>query len=414
MFDALESDQEFPAWPQSQNLPGPLSDRERDLLPFLNFVLLMQTEPNPIRWTFADLASTYRFWALLGALVFVAFGVTAFWHALQVLPQFNGLRLGASSQILSSLIMGNVAGIALGLLLVRGGGAMGMIAAVTTCAVVYGVVAWYATDIAWWQIRTAVFTGHAVMMSLAFVVPALIAGTTTDRLAFASALGVVTAFQVLNDSTSSFFSVLMLEKLARDYGVFLGAAALIVALILLLATRGILFDEFPPVRHKPLSPVVREGSTVAVLAALPWFSLGGVTWLSAAVSIPLNSILNWSIVAGMVTLAGLIASAYWIYRIHGEVASIYPTQKLFTPWGALLMYILVPMATPILLLTLGGILREASIERGVSMRRSGEWFNGWCVLFPPVAMGMAQEMLNELGATRDVLVVPTKAAGAQA
>lgn len=343
------------------------------------------------------MASTYRFWALLGAMMTVAVGVTAFRQALQWSPAFGEVLRASGSQLATSMIMGNIAGIAVGLLLVRGNNMAGLIATVTTGVVVHGAAAWLSTDMAWWQICTTVFAGQAVTMSLAFAVPVLIAGGMANRLAYASALGVVMAFQVLNSPMSFFLSGLMVDLVGRDSGLVFGAMTLVVALILLLPVRGPLFDMSPPSRFGSLEPVVREGMTVAVLAALPWLALGAVMWLSATVPMPLNSVLNWSIAAAATTVVGLIASAHWIYRVNGEVASAYPTQKLFTPRAALLMYLLVPMATPILLLTLGGILREASRQRDGSAFRSVEWYNGWCVLFPPVAMGVAQEMLNDLG-----------------
>lgn len=39
---------------------------------------------------------------------------------------------------------------------------------------------------------------------------------------------------------------------------------------------------------------------------------------------------------------------------------------------------------------------EALEQRPSSRRRSTGWFNAWCIVFPPVAMGMAQDQMNEL------------------
>ncbi|RQR48549.1 hypothetical protein DIE07_29145 [Burkholderia sp. Bp9002] len=54
-----------------------------------------------------------------------------------------------------------------------------------------------------------------------------------------------------------------------------------------------------------------------------------------------------------------------------------------------------------LLLSLGGVLRDANAQL-VKRPRSTAWFNAWCVVFsPPIAMAMAQETLNELAGHRE-------------
>lgn len=175
-----------------------------------------------------------------------------------------------------------------------------------------------------------------------------------------------------------------------------GIAAMGVALLLLASVRGRSFDEAPLERHRPLNPVLREGATVTVVAALPWVALGAMTLLGAVVPEYLNVIYYWSTAVTVVFVCGLVASSHWVYRIHGEVAYFHRSSNLFTPRAALLLFLLVPWGIPILLLTLGGVLREAREQRPSSRRRSTGWFNAWCIVFPPVAMGMVQDQMNEL------------------
>lgn len=356
----------------------------------------MQAEPASARWTFADLASTWRFWSLICVLVAAAYGVLVFKSA------WPHLNYGDGKYLLRELIPyvwygGNGFGILLGLVLVQAKSTKGLAAIAAVCMVSY-VIAWLALP----EMNVGLalylaFLGQLVRWTIAFTIAVNLAGAVSDRFAFAGAFAVLTAFQVMNDwGTSMAASYTFSTVVNRDYWALFGAAAMAIASLLLISTRGRLFDDAPAPRHRPLNPKFREGVTVLIVSALPWAALGGVTWRIGAVPMSLEAIVSWLIAVTAAFVISLAATAYWVYRIHGEVAYIYQSPKLFTPRAALMFFLLVPLATPILMFTLGVVLCEARAQRPSSSRRSMGWFHVWCVVFPPVAMGMVQDQMNKL------------------
>lgn len=357
----------------------------------------MQSEPVAMRWTFADLASTYRFWALIGAFIAAAFGVAMFIYTLPSLPSFKDAAFISQDYFFPIWFSGNAFGLLLGMLLVRTKTTKCLAALVAVCVVCH-VAAWLALpSLGAGAGMALLFFGQVVRSALAFSIAVYLAGMMTDRFAFAAAFALLTVFERFNDSGITHAALRIVSTIGNDgTAMLVGIAALTLALLFLASARCRLFDEAPAIRHRPRKPQTRVGATVSVLTALPWLAIGAVTWLGVLAPIPLNPFLYWSTPLSVALVIGLVASAYWIYCIHGEVAYIYQSSKLFTSRAALVFFLLVPLATPILLLTLGVVLREARAQRPSSNRRSMGWFNAWCVLFPPVAMGMVQEQMNEL------------------
>lgn len=345
--------------------------------------------PSRASWTFADLASTYRFWALIVATVAVTFGAQAIEVVLIWLPHRNELSPDGHAMYVSSQVTGNSVGVLLGLLLAYAKSVRGLLAIIAACVLVFAAMA-FAGDAAGWEIiYLTTFISRAVATAVWFSVLAYVSGGAADRLAFAGGVAVATVSFSLATSFGGAVSGMLMTQFSSMGCIIAGLAALALALLLLALVRGTLFETAPVPRHHPLRPTGRVGATVAMVTAVPWLAAAGLALLGGF------GIGSFALVGAAAIVVGMVATAYWLYRVHGESASLYPTQKLFTPRGALLMYLLVPMALPILLLCLGGVLREARAQRG-EQPRSAAWFNAWCVVFPPIAMAMAQEALNEL------------------
>ncbi len=345
--------------------------------------------PSRASWTFADLASTYRFWALMVATMAVTFGALAINLALQWLPDLRELAKHGHTLYTSTQIIAGVAGVALGLLLAHSRTVAGLMTAIAVSAVIFGALAAYGEDAGLGLICLASFVSRAVAAASPFAVFVYLSGGSADRLAFAGALAVATTAFALANSLGGAISAMLMHHFSSTGCFLAGLTAMALALLLLAPVRGALFETAPVPRHRPLRPTGRVGATVAMVTALPWLAAAGLALLGGF------GIGSFALVGAAAIVVGMVATAYWLYRVHGESASLYPTQKLFTPRGALLMYLLVPMALPILLLCLGGVLREARAQRGEPLR-SAAWFNAWCIVFPPIAMAMAQETLNEL------------------
>ncbi|RUE82323.1 hypothetical protein [Pseudomonas aeruginosa] len=348
--------------------------------------------PARASWTFADLASTYPFWALIVATVAVTFGALAIEIVLMWLPYHNELSPDGHTLYVTSQVTGSVAGVALGLLLAYARRVKGLLVTIATCVLVCTVLAIFGGRANWEIISLTTFISRAAATAVAFAVVVYLSGAAADRLAFAGGLAVATIAIAQANTLGGAVSGMLMTRFSATGCYVAGLAALALALLLLAPIRGALFESSPVPRHRPLKPTLRTGSTVAIVAALPWLAVAGLGLLSA--------IWIGRLFGAAAIVIGLAATAYWLYRLYGEVASLYPSQKLFTPVGALLMYLLVPVALPILLLCLGGVLREARAQRGQPVR-SAAGFNVWCIVFPPIALAMVQKTLNDLADLRD-------------
>lgn len=359
---------------------------------------MTQTHRTPA-WTFADQASTYRFWALIFAGVIVALGAAAMRAHLTWLSQSNyAFNRGENSLLVSCWIVGNLLGVLIGLLLTQSksarayclvplvAGALAL--GVATLGTTYGVGLPY----------VAFFCGQVAMMALAVAVPPAIAGGSLGRASFGYAFALLSLLEMAGNTYAGIGTLI----LVKEYG---GKSAAIAACVMMLLAAALLapidrklFDSQPKPRHRPLPPVTRNALAVGFIGALPGLGLVALAGMLSA-SGPTRS-LNLPVlpvaVCAVLLLGSLVYSTYWFYRIHGEVASRFPSPQLFTPRGALWMYLLVPLGGPLLLLTLGRTLREAAAQAGTSVQRSSAWFNVWSIFLPPVAMGMVQQQLNEL------------------
>ncbi len=361
---------------------------------------MTQTNRTPA-WTFADQASTYRFWALIMAAVAVLLGTAALRSHLTWLSRSSdAFHWGQSSLFVYCWMGGSLFGVLAGLLLsqsksARGyfliplvAGALGV--GVAALGTAYGVGLPY----------VALFWGQAAMMTLVVAVPSAIAGGTFSRASFGCAFALLSLLEMASNAYAGFGTLMLVNKYGGQSTAIAGCAAMFLAAALLAPIGRHLFDGAPKPRHRPLSPVPREGMTVGFMGALPWLALAALAGVVSTSSMRSSSLSMVALVVFAVAVLGVVYSTYWFYRIHGEVASLFPSQQLFTPRGALWMYLLVPLGGPLLLLTIGRTLREAEAKAGTSVQCSGARFNFWSVFLPPIAMGLVQEQLNEIVGTR--------------
>ncbi|MGU2291787.1 hypothetical protein ACSEQ4_23025 [Pseudomonas aeruginosa] len=348
-------------------------------------------------WTFADQASTYRFWALIFAGVIVAFGAVALRWYLTWLPQKNPVLRGAQDSLFISWWMaGNLFGLLVGLLLTQSKSARGYFLMPLVAGALGVGAAMLETGYGVWLPYAAVFWAQATTMALAVVVPSAIGGGTFGRASFGCALAILTLLQMTSNTYAGFATLMLANHYGAQFAAFAGCAAMFLAAALLAPIGRHLFDGAPRSRHRPLPPVTREGMTVGFIGSLPWLALAAFAGVVSTSPVRSSSLSMLALVAFAVVVLGVVYSTYWFYRIHGEVASRFPSPQLFTPRGALWMYLLVPLGGPLLLLTLGRTLREAAAQAGTSVQRSSAWFNVWSVFLPPIAMGMVQAQLNEI------------------
>lgn len=193
------------------------------------------------------------------------------------------------------------------------------------------------------------------------------------------------------------------------YGLDLGAvpvvsgllACLLLAVILLVPAGNLAFDEAPRPRHKPLAPRRRSPLLVAIVLITPpiliFLMAFGVHLFQAndadVASSPITLLL--ALLVFTIAVAALIYLAYWVYRIHGELAGAAQSQRLLTPLAAMLIAILVPLGLPVLVMTLGDLLNERARDRGRGGLMSIAWLGIWSFILPPVAIAMIQNAAND-------------------
>jgi MFS family permease len=106
----------------------------------------------------------------------------------------------------------------------------------------------------------------------------------------------------------------------------------------------------------------------------------------------------------LVALGSLFTPIYFylIYKYHGEVASLRPSPRILSPWGAVGASF-IPLLPPVMMTTLIELLNERAIEQGKRPLQAPWVMFVWSVLFYPQAMAMIQSAINESIAVEQAL-----------
>lgn len=338
------------------------------------------------RWTFADLASTYRFWALLGASIITLLGASVFKGAMLEVFRYAGG------------IGGGVLGVWLGLLFVYANSNRSLLFTLAMSIVVLAI-ALAGERIAVRGYYLAVFAmlvAQVVANGIAFVFLSNVAAAVATPAAFAAVFAFVMVWSIANGPLSAAVLV-MLRMGGLSSAMFLSLWAMLMAALLLMPTKKIRFEAKPVERHKPLPWKRRAGARVAIVIVAAWLipvlSLS-FTWAPFSE----NFFGIWLVLVCMpLMVLSMLVQASWVGRMHGELAFFYRSPKLLTPNAAFFVGLLVPMSNPVLSLILGEVMAEAEVARGRTVQ-SQYCFKVLSVLFPVIALVMLQKRLNKLGA----------------
>ncbi len=354
-----------------------------------------------IRWTLADFLSTYRFWALFVASLCVA---TAS-HSMSVfMPLVLGQAGISHSDIgifFAVLQFGWIFGAVFAFMIVPRAGRTALIIPLLACGLLLGTVSFVPT-----ALTSAVFlapfglafgTLQTLFTFAAFVF--LSAGRAT-KVDFASAAVIIGAASFLSFLAPVVGSLLFLdpEKPAKLILAMLGMMGL--ALIVLIVSRRLAFDDAPRPRHKPLTPKRRSPFLVVFLATLPLMVVAVVFTIVVAQRFSLfgsASMITHPLILLVPVLLILWAAyaAYWLFRIHGELAGAQASQRLLTPGAGLAIGLLAPLGLPVLLMTLGDLLNARARDAG-KPRAVPIWAVGiFSILFSPIAMALIQHGANK-------------------
>lgn len=355
-----------------------------------------------IEWTLADFLSTYRYWAVFLSSLLIAVGGQGLSTVFPLISQMADSSVQTIGIFYFGSTLGWVVGAFLAFIVAGRHGRSALISPILVCAVV--AVAFLPLPALWGSPGFLLFFG-LVLGALRAVFPLasaiFLVGGRPGKIDFGCALTLM--------STTILISAFAPLGASWLYGLDLGAvpvvsaflACLLLAVILLVPAGNLAFDDAPRPRHKPLAPRQRSPLLVAVILITP-----PILILLAAVGIRLfqatdagvsgSSIaLLLALLVFAIAVAGFIYLAYWVYRIHGELAGAAPSQRLLTPLAAMLIAILVPLGLPVLVMTLGDLLNERARDRGRGNVVSIAWLGIWSLIVPPVAIAMIQNAAND-------------------
>ncbi|MBX4909058.1 MULTISPECIES: hypothetical protein [Rhizobium] len=361
-------------------------------------------------WKLAEFLSTYRYWAVFLSSLLVAMAGQGLSTVFPVISQMAGSSAQTIGIFYFGSTLGWVVGAFLAFVVASRHGRSALISPVLVCAVV--AVCLLPTP-ALWASPVFLFLFGLVVGAMRAVYPLAAAiflvGGRPGKIDFGCVLTLM--------STTILISAFAPAVASWLYGFDLGAvpvvsaflACLLLAVIVLVPAGNLAFDEPPRPRHKPLAPRRRSPLLVAIILVAPliliFLTVLGLNLLQAGdfeVARSPVALLLALLVLG-IALAAFVYLAYWVYRIHGELAGAARSQRLLTPLAAMLIAILVPLGLPVLVMTLGDLLSERARDRGQGNPISIAWLGIWSFILPPIAIAMVQKAANDsyvLGASR--------------
>ena len=166
----------------------------------------------PAAWTFADQVSSYRFWGLVGAWACCAFSMQAL--RTSVLDSARQMLAYAEiAQVMAlGLPLGMLAGLVLGLLLVRGSTTRGLVLLAVCAGVLLPLALQWGLEPSVPQLAALLLLGQVQLYALMVVVPAVVAGGRGHSVVFASALVVALALKALVDVAAPMLTLTVAER----------------------------------------------------------------------------------------------------------------------------------------------------------------------------------------------------------
>lgn len=353
-------------------------------------------------WTLADFLSTYRYWAVFFSSLLIA---TAGQGLSTIFPLISQMA-GSSAQTIGIFFFGSTLGWAVGAFLAfvvaTRHGRSALISPVLVSAVV--AVSLLPAPVLWAS-PSFLFVFGLVVGAVRAVYPLAAAiflvGGRPGKIDFGCALTLISTTILISAFAPVGTSWLYELDLGAVPVVSVFLACLVLAVLLLVPAGNLAFDEPPRLRHKPLVPRRRSPLLVAIILLTPpilIFLMGFALHLLQAgdddvMRSPVTLLLPL-LIFGM-AVAAFIYLAYWVYRIHGELAGAARSQRLLTPLAAMLIAILVPLGLPVLIMTLGDLLNQRARERGERGLISIAWLALWSFIVPPIAIAMIQKAAND-------------------
>jgi hypothetical protein len=319
----------------------------------------MTSEPITSTWTWADMISSWRYWGLLIVYV-VMVGLAGPTYALTSFYLQSSLGLSATEYggILSLSQLGTALGFCLAWPAIKGRTRIWLIAFVAIKVAGLTLLLHSSVPVAARAIGGAL-VGLSIGSTL-LTVPAVLGQARSGAESFVVTFGAISTIGIIVSTISSVLAIRLIDTSnPQQISLFISLCAM-VSVIALLSLDGKLFTTQPPQRGYALTPVERRPFEVALLFLVPFYGL------------------------------------YWIYRIHGEVASTRPSRTLLSPRGALFTAMFVPFLMLVITASLIEILNEDRTNLGKPQFQSPVKIFVWTLLFPPAAAAMIQSAFNQV------------------
>ncbi|EJC85375.1 hypothetical protein Rleg4DRAFT_7632 [Rhizobium leguminosarum bv. trifolii WSM2297] len=353
-------------------------------------------------WTLADFLSTYRYWALFLASLLLAIGGQGL---STVLPMISRMT-GSSAQTIGIFYFGSTLGWGVGAFLAfvvaSRHARSALICPLVVCAVV--AISFLPAPALWGSPAFLILFGLAlgtVRAVFPLAIAIFLVGGRPGKIDFGCALTLIST-TILISAIAPIGASWLAELDQAGLPVVLGfLACLLLAVILLLPAAHLTFDEPPRPRHRPLTPRRRSPLLVALILSIPpilSFLVGlGIYLLQAnGFDVTYSPITLFpALLALGIAVAAFIYFAFWVYRIHGELAGAAQSQRPVTPLAAMLIAILVPLGLAVLVMTLGDLLNHRARNAGQRPLVSIAWLAIWSFIFPPIAIAMIQNAAND-------------------
>jgi len=322
----------------------------------------------PRAWTWAEQISTYRFWGLVLCYLLSLIGSTLLSTFLPIfLRDQIDLTIGTETGLLAVLMgVGGLFGLYLAwtatrwqpvpLLIVAAGlQLLGGLLLTRPSLASAPLLRWAGA----WLLGLGSGT-------ITLTVPAVIVGGRGGAETFVLAFGVTVVLSRVGQMAAPY---LMAELWDRFGASALGttvALCLALALLSLLPVQRPLFSVPPPPRGAGLPPTRRSPGAVILACLIPFY------WL------------------------------YWLYRAHGEIASLAPTsaRAILAPRAAVLSSLFVPLFTPLITTKLNDALNQHAVQTGQPPYRTSRAVFLSSLLFYPLAMAWVQSAMNQTVSAR--------------
>jgi hypothetical protein len=317
-----------------------------------------KTTTNEGSWTWADQISSYRFWGLFlfFVLLLIPNAIINYYFSI-FREEFNltATNLGTFMAVKSFAAFG---GIWLVWFMVR----------LKNHYLLFLFSAFTIIGLLLILIVPSVFTFYITFFllglsvgAIGLAIPTIISGGRGGSEMFIVSFGIITFFELTIYLSSS-----MIVTLFEGYKLFIlvGLASAIIGSVLLIPIKATIFNSDPPKREFALTPKFREPVVVALLCLIPLYNIYFMLHL--------------------------------IYRFHGEINTIYPSQKILSPCAAVWSFLLIPLIPPIIIASLNTSLTSKLLINNTPNFYKTRLVILWSFIFIPISYALIQSNMNQL------------------